>query len=111
VGKEGNRLEDVATGEVTDPEEVLIDYGDDAWNHVVIPVARLMGVRRMARATGVSLSQVADLLHGRASPRPTTRTRFIEATAALAAVELGFDVTEGGSHPTGMLNAYLRVMT
>jgi hypothetical protein len=43
VGKEGNRLEEVATGEVTDPDEVLIDYGDDSWERLILPVGRAMG--------------------------------------------------------------------
>lgn len=40
VGKEGNRIDEVATGEVTDPDEVLIDYGDDEWEAVVLPILR-----------------------------------------------------------------------
>ncbi len=44
VGKEGNRLEEVATGEVTDPDEVLTDYGDDNWEAVLLPVGRQIGI-------------------------------------------------------------------
>lgn len=33
-------MEEVATGEVTDPDEVLIDYGDDEWEAMVLPVLR-----------------------------------------------------------------------
>jgi len=54
IGKEGNRLEEVATGEVTDPDEVLIDYGDDAWERVVIPAGRLIGLRRISRETKIA---------------------------------------------------------
>jgi len=71
VGKEGNRLEEVATGEVLDPEEVLIDYGDDEWNHLVIPVVRLMGVRRVARATGVRSAK--SLIFSTVARRPGRR--------------------------------------
>ena len=74
VGKEGNRLEEVATGEVIDPDEVLINYGDDAWEHIVLPVGRAIGIRRVHRETGLALSHVADLLNGRALPRASTKT-------------------------------------
>ena len=82
VGKEGNRLEEVATGEVTDPDEVLIDYSDDAWERLVCPVGLLMGIRRIARETQIAVSQVADLLHGRASPRPATRAVIVGVVTA-----------------------------
>jgi hypothetical protein len=58
VGKEGNRLEEVATGEVTDPDEVLIDYGDDAWEQLSLAVGRAMGIRRLARETGFDRSHL-----------------------------------------------------
>jgi hypothetical protein len=86
VGKEGNRFEEVATGEVTDPEEVLIDYGDDAWEQLVCPAGLLMGIRRIARETQIAVSQVADLLDGCASPRPATR----EIIAVTAWVKVSF---------------------
>jgi hypothetical protein len=74
VGKEGNRLEEVATGEVTDPDEILIDYADDEWEAVVLPAARRFGVRRLHRASGVALSQLVDILQGKCcSPRQTTK--------------------------------------
>lgn len=46
VGKEGNRLEEAATGEVTDPEAMLIEYGDDAREVMVLPIVRSLTVAR-----------------------------------------------------------------
>ena len=84
VGKEGNRLEEVATGEVTDPDEVLIDYGDDEWEHIVCPAGLQMGIRLLHRETGIALSQVSELLHLRASPYPSTRMLIADRIARWA---------------------------
>ena len=54
------------TGEVTDPDEVLIDYGDDMWEQVVVAPAR-------ERETGLTRSKLTDVLRGRSSPRLATR--------------------------------------
>jgi hypothetical protein len=43
VGEEGNRVEEGAVGEVTEPNEVLMDYGDAGWINLIAPAARLMG--------------------------------------------------------------------
>ena len=91
VGKEGNRIDGVATGEVLDPDEVLTDYGDDAWENVVVPVARAMRIRRLHRATGLALSQISDLVHLRASPHPSTRARVKEALTMWAEGVGGLD--------------------
>ena len=56
VGNEGSRFEEVATGEITDPDEVLIDYGDDSWERLVLPVGRAMGIHTMALETGLARS-------------------------------------------------------
>jgi len=73
VGKEGNRIEEVATGEVLELEQVLVDYGDDEWESVILPAARVFGVRRLARETGLARSKLAAVLRGYASPRLRTR--------------------------------------
>jgi hypothetical protein len=88
VGKEGNRLEEVATGEVIDPDEVLVDYGDDAWDRLVIPAARTMGIRRLARESGLARSKLIGLFKGRSSPHTATRVLVIEALVRWAAAEL-----------------------
>lgn len=89
VGKEGNRIDEISTGEVIDAEDVLIDYGDDSWERLVLPYGKAIGVRRLHRATGISLSQLSDLLNGRAMPQDRTRSRITAEVAALATSELG----------------------
>ena len=111
VGKEGNRIEEVATGEVTDPDEVLTDYGDDAWEHLVCPVGLLMGIRRVARESQIALSQVADLLHGRAVPRPATRVVLTGRVTAWAASELGPARLRDNHNPTVVLASYLAALS
>jgi DNA-binding phage protein len=73
LGKEGNKLEEVAIGEVIEPDEVLVDAGDDAWECLVVPAARAMGIRRLARETGLARSKLTELFTGRAMPRCSTR--------------------------------------
>jgi len=89
VGKEGNRLEEVATGDVADPDEVLIDYSDDEWERLVCPAGRRIGIRRLSRATGLALSQIANLLSGRAVPRPATRELITGTVSAWTSSEIG----------------------
>jgi hypothetical protein len=84
VGKEGNRLEEVATGEVTDPDEVLIDYSDDAWKGLVVPAGRMIGMRQISRETGIAWSQLVDLFLGRARPQDSTRELVTAAVVAHA---------------------------
>ena len=72
VGKEGNRLEEVATGEVTDPDEVLLDYGNDSWESLILPLGRSMGIRRLARETGLARSKLIVLFQSRSNPRNST---------------------------------------
>ncbi len=73
VGKEGNRIDEVASGEVLDPAEVLTDYGDDEWERLVAPAARLFGVRKLARDTGLTRSKLTLLLRGHVRPHASTR--------------------------------------
>jgi hypothetical protein len=88
VGKEGNRLEEVTTGEVTDPDEVLIDYSDDAWEELVLPAGRAMGIRRIARETGLDRSHLLKLFRALASPRAGMRARVLSAVSGWAATQV-----------------------
>jgi hypothetical protein len=107
VGKEGNRLEEVATGEVIDPDEVLIDYGDDEWEGIVLPLGRAMGTRRLQRATGLALSHVVDLLHERAWPRPSTKALLTNKVTLWAATENGIPTATVFRQPPATMAACL----
>jgi hypothetical protein len=87
-GQGGNRLEEVATGEAIDPAEVLVDYGDHAWECIVLPVGRAIGIRRVHRETGLALSQVADRLNGRALPHASTKTLLTNTVTRWVATEI-----------------------
>jgi hypothetical protein len=84
VGKEGNRIEEVATGDVIDPDEVLIDYGDDEWEAIVLPALRGATVTEISRRVGMDRAGLSDYLRVRSPRRPptSTATRLREAAAA-----------------------------
>jgi len=69
VGKEGNRLEEVALGEVIDPDEVLIDYGDDEWEAILLPLLRAATVTEIARRAGMNRPRLSTYVRV-GSPRP-----------------------------------------
>jgi hypothetical protein len=52
---------------------VLIDYGNDAWERLVLPVGRAMGIRTMALETRLARSKLINLFQGRSSPQAATR--------------------------------------
>jgi hypothetical protein len=87
VGKEGNRTEGVVTGEVTDPDEVLIDYADDEWEAVVLPALRRVTVIEISRQVGMDRAGLSDYLRVRSPTRPpaSTANRLKEAAAAFLA--------------------------
>jgi hypothetical protein len=88
VGKEGNRLEEVATGEVIDPDEVLIDYKDDEWEAVVLPTLSSVTVTDVARRAGMDRAGLSDYLRRRAPRLPPVKTRLrLAAVAATLASE------------------------
>ncbi len=75
IGKEGNRLLERATGEITDPNDYRNTYTDpdtDRWHQLVLPVLRDMrdalGARHIAAHIGVTDRQVRNWLAGRDIP-------------------------------------------
>ena len=75
VGKEGNRIDEVATGEVTDPDEVLIDYGSDEWEAVILPILRGATVTEVARRAGMDRAGLSDYLRVTSPRRPPKKTQ------------------------------------
>ncbi len=110
VGKEGNRLDEVATGEVLDPDEVLVDYGDDGWERVVIPAGRMIGLRQISRETRIAWSQLMDLFHGRARPHAITQA-LVTATAVTHAAQwlasAGIDTDREATDQLAVLTRFL----
>jgi hypothetical protein len=89
VGKEGNRIDEVATGEVTDPDEVLIDYGSDEWEAVVRPILRAATVTEVARRAGMDRAGLSDYLRVRSPRRPPKKTERLLSGIAFLLVQDG----------------------
>ncbi len=75
IGKEGNRLLERATGEITDPSDYRTTYihpDNDGWRELVLPVLRdighALGIAHIARRVGVTERQVRNWVSGRAEP-------------------------------------------
>lgn len=97
IGKEGNRLLERATGELTNPDDYRTHFGsvDDEWTTLVLPVLRqmkaAMGTRELADRAGVSDRQVRNWLSGRDKPHAGAsgnRQRVTQVAASWAADQL-----------------------
>jgi hypothetical protein len=64
TGKEGNKIVERLSGEVTNPEEYRTEYGEraDRWSLLVVPVLREMGAANVAELTGISRRAVERAL-------------------------------------------------
>jgi len=93
TGKEGNKLLERLSGEVTDPAEYRSDFGprEDPWRSLVVPVLRAMGAAAAAEAVGCSRRAVERaILEGEATmPHGATKARLVEVAAGWARTELG----------------------
>ena len=110
VGKEGNRLTERLTGEITDPTEYRTDYGGrvDRWSTLVVPVMRAMGAPEVARRVGRSRRAIERALRRvrPTAPHTSTRASCIRAAAEWAGERLGLG-SIGGLNPLGVLYCYL----
>lgn len=81
IGKESNRLDEQQTG-VLAHDEALNAYDNTeeiAFRTVVLPTLRALGVREVARRTGLSLAGVHAVLSRGATPRQAARNLYIAA--------------------------------
>ncbi len=87
TGKEGNKLIERLTGEVTDPAAYRNYYGTrgDPWEQLVLPVVKDMGAARLI-AHGIPSATAYRILSETRRPHPTNRGR-IQAAAAIFARE------------------------
>ena len=90
TGKEGNKLIERLTGEVTDKGEYRNDYGTrgDPWEQLVLPMLNDMGAA-MLIADGIPSATVYRLLSEPRQPRTATRDRLQAAAATFATEQLG----------------------
>jgi hypothetical protein len=110
VGKEANRLEERATGEVTDPAEYRVEYGGrvDRWSVLVVPVLQEMGAAEVARRTGRSRRAIERAIREARPTRPHTSTRAaLTRTASEWAAEcLGVSAPLGNHASLGLLYCF-----
>ena len=87
IGKEGNHLDERATGQTDNPDEYRNTYGHrgDRWTELVLPILRGIGPKELMRRTGRRKSVVYDILSGKI-PRyagPAARYRAVAVDEAV----------------------------
>jgi hypothetical protein len=76
IGKESNKLEDVAEGAVSDSSDVYTEYPDprrDEWTTVVLPWLRAMPMRELVERSGLSRRALQMIRAGRRPNRENQR--------------------------------------
>lgn len=116
TGKEGNKLLERLSGEVTEPSEYRSDYGsrEDPWRVLVVPVLRTMGAAVAASAAGCSRRAVERGVreHQATVPRGPTRARLVDVASHWARSELGAAAPEGDlACLYSFLNRAMRIRT
>jgi hypothetical protein len=86
VGKEGNRVLERLSGEVTETSDYRNEYGGrgDRWSVLLVPILREMGTAEVVRRTGISRSAVGRSLRESRATRPHGSTLAKYRAAALA---------------------------
>jgi len=89
TGKEGTKLIERLTGEVTDKGEYRNDYGSrgDPWDQLILPVLKDMGAANLI-AHGIPSATAYRALSEPRRPRPATRSRLQAAAATFATERL-----------------------
>jgi hypothetical protein len=80
IGKESNRLDELQAGLIQDQREACLQYTDgaaDEFERLVRPVLKELGVREVARRTGLSPSRVSGVCRG-AMPRSHSKDLYLQ---------------------------------
>ena len=91
IGKEANRLEDVAAGLIHDPTEILNTYSDpqlDPWRTLVIPTLREFNTAEIAKRSGLDRRTIQRHLNDTHYPRRAHRQTLTAIAADLAKANL-----------------------
>ncbi len=118
IGKEGNRLLERSTGEVTDVEEYRNTYTAaivDRWESLALPVLRSIrdihgNTKLIAKAGRVSERQVRNWLNGADAPHAGAsgnRQRAEQVAVDWASEQIHAAGKAVPSHPAAVLYAYL----
>jgi hypothetical protein len=93
---------------VTDPDEVLIDYGSDEWEGVVLPVLRDMGTGKVAALSGMERARVSEYLTRRHGLPPAETLEKLGLVAqSFARDELSRSGFNDTGESSGVLARYL----
>jgi hypothetical protein len=89
TGKEGNKLIERLTGEVTDPATYRNDYGTrgDPWDELILPVLKYMGAASLI-AYGIPSATAYRLLSQPRRPRSATRHQMQAIAVSFAREQL-----------------------
>ena len=107
VGRESNRLDEVAAGEVTDPNEVVTTFADDEWEGLLVPVLRTMRTLEAERRGAGRRERLAAHIANGTVPRSDSLARVRQAAVAWAAEQLATWGRPATGSPTEVLVAYL----
>jgi hypothetical protein len=107
TGKEGNKLQERATGEVTDPDEYRNSYGrrSESWA-LVLSVLHEIGVPDIVALTGRSRSAVYEVLRG-TTPRLDHARAYEQAAVSFARQRLHRWRVEAPDGSTATLSCYI----
>ena len=108
TGKEGNKLSERLTGEVTDKGEYRNDYGtrSDPWYQLILPVLKDMGAASLI-ALGIPSASAYRALSEPRRPRRANRERLQSAAVAFASERLTECELAVASRAPEVLAAYL----
>ena len=92
IGKEGNRLIERLSGEVTDPDEYRTGYGErqDRWQALVVPVLRKIGAAEVAARSDQSRRAVERAIRREdpTVPHRSSQAEYVRVAADWAAERL-----------------------
>jgi hypothetical protein len=72
IGKEGNRIEELLSGLVTDAVDFRSEYVNPKhtfWKELLLPLLTMMNRTHLARASGLDRRTIQRQLSGRIQPR------------------------------------------
>ena len=107
TGKEGNKLVERASGEVTDPADYRNTYGrrTEVWS-LVVKILREIGAPTIVEQTGFSRSAVYSVLGG-ATPRHDHSRRYVDVTVSHATTQLAAWDAAAPASVAALLQCYI----
>jgi hypothetical protein len=89
IGKESNKLGEVLTGQIHSAQKVYTEYPDprrDEWQLKILPALRKVLFADLLELSGMSRSQLFEVLAGRSRPHPRNQQRLTEIVRRLGLI-------------------------